>query len=263
MRLHFITKLLAKFCDNQSSRYALGGVYCESTGERSAMTATDGRFLASVAYGDACDEQEPVVIESKGLVKAFNATAPGKNGGDFQKLSVSSGHAHVECKGALPCEIIEGRFPRYRDVFPSAEKPDGYHCVSVDPKMLKIIAELFAGVTTDQKKSVQVWVSEDESKPMLFSHVTAGGDAVRSVVMPVSGEEHTWPSEHGVADEEPADAEEETPAPPPECVDEDTLAQSFADETDEDAGEYEEDDDEEEEEEDGEVDDLAPVCGSL
>lgn len=263
MRIHFLTKLLAKFCDNASSRYALGGIHCEANGERSAMTATDGRFLASVSYEDACDEQEPVVIESKGLVKAFNSTAPGKNEAGVQKLRVSGGQAHVECKGALPCEIIEGRFPRYRDVFPLASRPEGYHCVSVDPRMLKTIAELFAGVVTDAHKAVQLWVSEDAAKAMLCSHVTESGDVVRAVLMPLNAPEATWPSEHGVADEEPSDAEEETPAPPPECVDEDTLAQSFADETDEDASEYEDDDDEEEEEEDGEVDDLAPVCGSL
>lgn len=263
MRLHFITKLIAKFCDTDSSRYALGGVYCESKGGRSAMTATDGRFLASVSYADPFQEQEPVVIGSKGLVKAFNATAPGKNEVGFQQLCVSNGKAHVECNGAMPCEVIEGRFPRYRDVFPSAEKPDGYHCVSVDPKMLKVIAELFAGVATENNKAVQLWVSEDDTKPALFSHVTEGGDVVRAVLMPLSVKGTTWPSEHGGADEEATDAEDETPAPPPECVDEDTLAQSFADEADEVECEAEDEEYEDEDEDAGEVDGLAPVCGSL
>lgn len=43
MRIPAFVKQLAKVCDTESSRYALGGIRCQSDGTTAHLTATDGR----------------------------------------------------------------------------------------------------------------------------------------------------------------------------------------------------------------------------
>lgn len=105
-------------CDDDSTRYALGGVLFEACDNLLNLVATDGRRMA--------------------LKRLANGTMPGD--GSFAPVIPSKGMAELEklCRGAdsieymlqssqmvfrtptatLCCRLVEGRFPRYQDVIP-------------------------------------------------------------------------------------------------------------------------------------------------
>jgi DNA polymerase-3 subunit beta len=106
--------------DVESTRYALGGVLVELTPESIAMVGTDGRRLARMmapAEGDASPVGQPVVP-----VKALKLIE--RNLDDTEssvKLAIQAGVAILvqTDRAVIYSRLVEGRFPRYQDVFPS------------------------------------------------------------------------------------------------------------------------------------------------
>jgi hypothetical protein len=258
MRIPKFIKALCKFCDTDPSRYALGGVKCEHSGGVSAMTATDGRYLASVSYADDSDGDLDVIVNGKQLAKAVSAVGTGASSKLSEHLYAddTDKSATIKGDGIASAELCDGRFPRYRDVFPDVNNDD-YARATLDPAMLKTIAELYIAATAKQKgKGVRVWVPKDSTGALLFSYVTDKNEIVRTVLMPMAHAEGDYPGEAcpqstqpepeavddnatplpDVEDDEAYDGEDdeaggpldEQPAPPPECVDDDTLAPTFA-----------------------------------
>ncbi|MCX7429660.1 MAG: hypothetical protein NTY17_01405, partial [Planctomycetia bacterium] len=107
-------KAIVGCTDTESSRYSLGGVKCESAENVSIITVTDGRKLLNVSYGDECDPVD-CIIEAKPLTKAYTAAAvKGRN----TVFEVVDGKAMVVGgAGAATAPLIDGKFPRWRDVF--------------------------------------------------------------------------------------------------------------------------------------------------
>lgn len=189
MRIPKFIKQLAKFADSTSARYALGGVYCEHKDGVSAVTATDGRFLASVSYVDAEAASADAVVNAKELVKAVTATAVAAKSRTALGLEVDGDRATVHGNGQATASIVDGRFPRYRDVF--ADKDGEYACVKLDPKMLKIVAELYSACVSVNDKGVDIWVPLDSTKPTFFAHTTEAGEVVRAIQMPLEANRAT------------------------------------------------------------------------
>ena len=195
MRLPSFIKAIVGCTDTESSRYSLGGVKCESADNVSIITVTDGRKLLNVSYGDECDPVD-CIIEAKPLTKAYTAAAvKGRN----TVFEVVDGKAMVVGgAGAATAPLIEGKFPRWRDVFgdTSAHKQIG-----VKPELLIDLLAVFkaAGV-----EGVRVYVGDAENA-LYFAGTAPTGEVLRAVLMPMSLDVTPFPGEFASDAEEIAE----------------------------------------------------------
>lgn len=185
MRLPSFIKAIVGCTDTESSRYSLGGVKCESTDNVSIITVTDGRKLLNVSYGDECDPVD-CIIEAKPLTKAYTAAAvKGRN----TVFEVVDGKAMVVGgAGAATAPLIEGKFPRWRDVFGDTAE---HKQIGVKPELLIDVLAVFkaAGV-----EGVRVYVGDAE-KAIYFAATAPTGEVIRAVLMPMSLDATPFPGE--------------------------------------------------------------------
>jgi len=118
--------------DNESSRYALGGVLFELTEDRVTAVATDGRRLArqegpGQSVGGHVSGENTVIIPTKALQLIERALSDQAGTAQLatrdNDVLIRSGEATVYAR------LVEGRFPRWREVFP---KHGEYDCVSLE-----------------------------------------------------------------------------------------------------------------------------------
>ena len=206
MRLPVFIKAIIGCADTESSRYSLGGVRCESADNVSLITVTDGRKLLNVSYGDECDPVD-CIIEAKPLTKAYAAASvKGRN----TVFEVVDGKAMVVGgAGAATAPLLDGKFPRWRDVFGDTS---GHKQIGVKPELLIDVLSVFkaAGV-----EGVRVYIGDAESA-IYFAGNAPTGEVIRAVLMPMSIDATPFPSEFGTeavsepesepeyADDEPA-----------------------------------------------------------
>jgi hypothetical protein len=206
-------------CDRENSRYALGAVLIERDRSLNVCraTASDGRRLLTTVWeepdcypinNEQHHEFESVLIASddcKKLAKLGGYKASllrSKPVLDYVMLtevpsvpqpktvtfSCSDGQAAV----SQQVQVVEGRFPRWRDVMPT-DFEDEYISVAVNPKLLE---ELVACVRSfrespDEYNSVKLMIHRDTPthRPVLVCPERSGADAVRSfgILMPMEG----------------------------------------------------------------------------
>jgi DNA polymerase-3 subunit beta len=110
--------------DNESSRYALGGVLVEFAEGRAIAVGTDGRRLAKM---------EGPVASSGGSPSGAQPIVPARAMQLVERcLGSQDAPVHVAvrpseiivrtCGTTISARLVEGRFPRWRDVFP--DRPD-------------------------------------------------------------------------------------------------------------------------------------------
>jgi DNA polymerase III subunit beta len=110
--------------DNESSRYALGGVLIELSASGITAVATDGRRLArqegpAKSVGGHVSGDNMTIIPTKTMQLLERALAD--NEGDIQ-LAARENDVLVRSGGAtVYSRLVEGRFPKWRDVFPRRE----------------------------------------------------------------------------------------------------------------------------------------------
>jgi DNA polymerase-3 subunit beta len=144
--------------DNESSRYALGGVLVELSSQHVIAVGTDGRRLAkmegpastcsgSTGSGAAADAQPIVPARAMQLIERClgAADAPVHVAVRPAEILVRSGVTTISAR------LVEGRFPRWRDVFP--ERPDAVGVSLVAGPFLAAVRQA-AIVTSEQSKGV-------------------------------------------------------------------------------------------------------------
>lgn len=174
MRIPSFIKALIGCTDTESSRYSLGGVYCQHRGNVSVMTATDGRQLVSVSYYDETEGHMESVVDGKSLGKAFGVA---NKRGKTTTMRLVENKALVEGGGGSAfAEVTDGRFPRYGDCFTAG----GGCSVSLCPELLTQVMAVYkaAGVT-----AVSVWV-ESPVRGVNFAGTASSGETIRAVLMP-------------------------------------------------------------------------------
>jgi DNA polymerase III sliding clamp (beta) subunit (PCNA family) len=195
MRLPSFIKAIVGCTDTESSRYSLGGVKCESAENVSIITVTDGRKLLNVSYGDECDPVD-CIIEAKPLTKAYTAAAvKGRN----TVFEVVDGKAMVVGgAGAATAPLIDGKFPRWRDVFGDTAE---HKQIGVKPELLIDVLAVFkaAGV-----EGVRVYVGDAE-RAIYFAATAPTGEVIRAVLMPMSLDVTPFPGEFASDAEEIAE----------------------------------------------------------
>ncbi len=108
-------------CDEESTRYALGGTLVERDGDRLALIGTDGRRLARQA-GPCTFLGEANGLPAVFPVRAWKILLKHLGEGDVA-LAFDKSLAHVDAGAVkLWTRLVEGRFPRYQDVFPGEKR---------------------------------------------------------------------------------------------------------------------------------------------
>jgi DNA polymerase-3 subunit beta len=138
--------------DNESSRYALGGVLVELSPEGVIAVGTDGRRLAKMegpAGGAAGAPAEQPIVPARAmqLIERClgSADCPVHVAVQPSEIIVKSGGTTVSARR------VEGRFPRWRDVLP--ERPDAIRVHLVAGPFLAAVRQA-AIVTSEQSKGV-------------------------------------------------------------------------------------------------------------
>ena len=111
--------------DMESSRYALSGVLVEIDGDRLTAVGTDGRRLARVeapaqGIGGHKSGESPTIVRSQSL-RAIGRALSDNDGELFLACRASDVLLKTE-RATYYSRLVEGRFPRWRDVFPM--RPD-------------------------------------------------------------------------------------------------------------------------------------------
>lgn len=139
--------------DNESSRYALGGVLVEFADGKATAVGTDGRRLAKMqgpaggSAGPSADASPIVPARAMQLVER-------SLGGSDQPLEVAVRQSEIlfRCGNTtVSSRLVEGRFPRWRDVFPT--RPDSIRVPLVAGPLLAAVRQA-AIVTSEQSKGV-------------------------------------------------------------------------------------------------------------
>jgi DNA polymerase-3 subunit beta len=142
--------------DNESSRYALGGVLVELSPDRVIAVGTDGRRLAKMegparsngsAGGEAGEAQPIVPAKAMQLIERCIGAAdvPVQVAVRPSEIVVRTGPTTISAR------LVEGRFPRWRDVFP--ERPEAIRVGLVAGPFLAAVRQA-AIVTSEQSKGV-------------------------------------------------------------------------------------------------------------
>lgn len=109
--------------DVESTRYALGGILLELTPERATFAATDSRRL-SVATAPCRAEGQPAPLSAPPVVpaKAMKLIAGVLGDGEAEARIAVHANDIVVQSGAVTVssQLVQGRFPDYRKVIPSA-----------------------------------------------------------------------------------------------------------------------------------------------
>jgi DNA polymerase-3 subunit beta len=107
--------------DNESSRYALGGVLLEMSGDKITAVGTDGRRLAKMegpahSVGGHQTGEQTTIIPSKAMMLLERAIAD--SDGEVQ-ISARPNDVLIRTpRFTVYSRLVEGRFPKWRDVFP-------------------------------------------------------------------------------------------------------------------------------------------------
>lgn len=110
--------------DNESSRYALGGVLLEFEGERVTAIGTDGRRLAKMEGPAHAVNERPVTGQTTIVpTRAMHLIERALTDGDATvRLAARANDLLVQTPSfMLYSRLVEGRFPKWRDVFPKRE----------------------------------------------------------------------------------------------------------------------------------------------
>ncbi len=110
--------------DNESSRYALGGVLLELSATGLTAVATDGRRLArqegpAQSVGGHVSNDHMTIIPTRAMQLIERALADNE---ENIQLAARDNDVLVRSGGAtIYSRLVEGRYPKWRDVFPRRE----------------------------------------------------------------------------------------------------------------------------------------------
>ncbi len=202
---------LVTHCDPGSSRYAFGGIYFERDKEGTPYAvATDSRHLIATTWTEMdvaeypgpeemmgrTDGEFSVVVPQEACKKAPKLVKLGKRSlpilGNVL-LSEASANGRVpmfatnlEDRATIEPESVEGRFPKWRDVFPAYHAGNSLS-VCIDPFLLaETLKSVGALATTDEKRAVVLTI-KDKHSPVLVSASLDGVDAA-GAVMPLDSD---------------------------------------------------------------------------
>lgn len=153
-----LVRAVVDACDLKSSRYALGGVMVEVKGDKVSFVATDGRRLtmAEAEHDLAVDDSETLIPQRVAKMLAEIA----KEAGGEELVELEAGQNTLVCtigSTVVTARLVEGRFPRWRDVFPKTEA----NPTTVSRVVLADATRAAAITTSESSKGVDFSFSKD------------------------------------------------------------------------------------------------------
>lgn len=146
--------------DTESTRYALGGVLLEMEGKQITAVGTDGRRLAKMegpaeAIGGHSTKDRPTIVPTK----ATHLIERAVSGGDDTVCLAARGNDLLvkSPRATVYCRLIEGRFPRWRDVIPGG---DGYQQIELLVQPVHSAVRQAAVVTSEESRGVDFQFKE-------------------------------------------------------------------------------------------------------
>jgi DNA polymerase-3 subunit beta len=173
--------------DVESTRYALGGVLVELTDESITMVGTDGRRLARMVapaeaeHGAVSPAGSPVIP-----VKALKLIERNLDDQDPPvHLAFQAGSAVLvrTDRAVIYSRLVEGRFPRYQDVFPAQVDVR----IPLEVGTLRLAVEQASIVTSEESRGVDFRF--ETGKLVLTSQAPDAGSSV--VELPINYEGKT------------------------------------------------------------------------
>ena len=159
--------------DVESTRYALGGVLVEFTPDSIAMVGTDGRRLARMTAPAEAEGGAPSPGGSPVIpVKALKLIERNLNDDDPPvHIAIQSGTSALlrTERSVIYTRLVEGRFPRYQDVFPTNVEAK----IPIECGPLLSAVEQAAIVTSEESRGVDFRFGEGFLK--LSSHAADVG----------------------------------------------------------------------------------------
>ncbi len=146
--------------DNESSRYALGGVLLETEGEQFTAVGTDGRRLAKMegpvmAVGSQVSFEGTVIVPGRAMQLLEKALSDGD--AEIQVASRENELLVKSPRATIYARLLEGRFPRWRDVFPTR---DGTVKIELSVGPLLSAVRQAAIVTSEESRGVDFTFGE-------------------------------------------------------------------------------------------------------
>ena len=142
--------------DVESTRYALGGVLIELTGDTITMVGTDGRRLAKMSAPAETENEAQNPAGSPVIpVKALKLIDRNLDDPELAvHIAIQSGSSvliRTSDQGAvIYSRLVEGRFPKYQDVFPA----DVEVKIPLDVALLRQAVEQASIVTSEESRGV-------------------------------------------------------------------------------------------------------------
>lgn len=141
--------------DNESSRYALGGVKLEFAENQITAIGTDGRRLAKmtgpiVSSGSPADQSQVTIVPTRAMQLIYRAIAPS----DAEVQVALKGNeilVHTP-KATISSRLLEGRFPDWKKVFP--ETGQGGVQLELAVNATSAAVKQAAIVTSDESRGV-------------------------------------------------------------------------------------------------------------
>jgi DNA polymerase-3 subunit beta len=171
--------------DNESSRYALGGVLLEMTADKIIAVGTDGRRLArmetpakSVGGHSTADMQTIVPTRAVQLIER----AMGDGDHEVQIAARGNDVLVRSPRATLYSRLVEGRFPKWRDVFP--KRDDAIRIEMVVGPLYSAVRQA-AIVTSDESRGVDF--TFDDGKLVLASRAAQIGQSRVELPIAYSG----------------------------------------------------------------------------
>jgi DNA polymerase III subunit beta len=168
--------------DPESSRYALGGVYVELTEDRIVAVGTDGRRLAkqegpAQSFGGHQTGDQSTIIPTRAMQLLERVLADGE---ENVQLAVSESDVLVRSgRATVYSRLLEGRYPRWRDVFPRHTEAQRLE-LTVGPFYAAV--RQAAIVTSEQRRGVEFTFGD--GKVVLSGHGAEYGESL--VELPIA-----------------------------------------------------------------------------
>lgn len=140
--------------DVESTRYALGGVLVELTNEAISMVGTDGRRLARMSAQAEAENDAPApagmpVIPVKAL-KLIERNLDDDDPPVHLTIQATTAVLVRTHNAVIYSRLVEGRFPRYQDVFPAKSEVK----IPIEVGPLRLAVEQASIVTNEESRGV-------------------------------------------------------------------------------------------------------------
>ncbi len=170
------------FCaDEESSRYALGGVQIETDGNLVYAVGTDGK-RAGVAYAEGVQFGDHQIDSGKAIVPSRAARLIEKaclaKPKETARVCINLNDIVVELPGCvISARLVEGRFPQWRQVFPKRDVPS--KASPINGQFLAAVRQ--AAIATSQESQGIDFTFSDGSIRMSAQSVDVGESSVEIV----------------------------------------------------------------------------------